>query len=137
MATDGQLGSRLTSYSRTRRSLMGDWSWDDIKRGWTRDADDRVRQVAWHLLSTLDDRITDAFVGEECPSGLDGECLLDQGWSETERMTAAAAWALYRGSGPVNLGRLARFFSDVQLKRLLEALEIYRGDRAPNAPGDP
>lgn len=107
------------------------WTWNEIARTWRRDPADRERQACWHLLSLLDDRITDAFVGEDWPTGLDTEVLLAIRWSETEREIAKAAASLYHGSGDVNLGRAARRFSGLQLQRLETALAIYRGELEP------
>lgn len=115
---------------------MSDWSWEEIEDEWARNPDDLERQAGWHLLSTLDERITDAFVGDTRPTGLDEEKLIGQSWSQTERITAAAAWTIYRGRGSVDLGRLVRFFSDRQFQRFREALSIYRGDRPVHAGED-
>lgn len=107
----------------------GRWTWNEIALAWTRDPADRERQACWQLLSLLDERITDAFVGDHEPSGLDTDALLAINWSETEREIAKAAASLYDGSAEVRLDRMARLCNDLQMERLSEAVAIYRLDK--------
>lgn len=107
------------------------WTVRDLAREWTRDPADRERQATWALLSLLDDRVTRALVGDDRPTGFDPDALLSIGWSETEELIARSAVALYRGTGQVDLGRLARGFSPDQMQRLRKALELRRGDCKP------